>query len=732
MFKNFYIKTKLLILFIIPLLAVLILLVVKFIELNQNLSNATKAASIEEIRGIGDIIHNLQVERGLSARYIASNGTNFKDVLQEQRTLSASSINKLINFQTQQNNIIASQIVKDLDTKRNLIDTLSYNLNQSGSYYSDMISQLLNYYRTILLKSKLPQIKNDLLAHYWLLLAKENFGQLRANLAITFRQKYFSDDILQKSSANQATIILGFQNFESDANIDIVNYFKKTFQGESVDTTNNMIQIAFEKQKDDCGNIEPSLWFDTATKSIDILKNIEDYSIAHIESTMKKTISSIYFEIMKDLIISLVLIIVVIFLYLQISKDILTSLESFKNGLSLFFDFLNKKSNNANSIDINNKDEFGQMAKLINENIEKTQVMISLDNEVIADAKNVVARVNNGWYSQCIEATTTNESLEQFKESVNEMIVNTKNRFLDVNNILNLYTKHDYTKTLHLKPTDEKGGVLESLILGVNSLQNSITQMLIQNQTNGTTLDKSSNILLQNVNTLSHSANSAAAALEETAAALEEITATVVSNSSNILQMSQYSKEVINSAKKGQELAKNTSSAMDEITTQVHTINEAIAVIDQISFQTNILSLNAAVEAATAGEAGKGFAVVAAEVRNLASRSAEAAKEIKYIVEIATSKANLGKSISSEMIKGYDELLQNIDKTTATISEITNASKEQEVGITQINDAVTGLDRQTQENASIASQTHDIAIQTDNIAKAIVADVINKQFIGKS
>jgi methyl-accepting chemotaxis protein len=114
-------------------------------------------------------------------------------------------------------------------------------------------------------------------------------------------------------------------------------------------------------------------------------------------------------------------------------------------------------------------------------------------------------------------------------------------------------------------------------------------------------------------------------------------------------------------------------------------------------------------------------------VRNLASRSAEAAREIKNIVENANHKANEGKLISGEMIKGYEELLENITKSTEMIDEISRASKEQEKGITQINDAVTGLDQQTQQNASIANQTREIALQTDSIAKEIGADKIKLQ-----
>ena len=170
---------------------------------------------------------------------------------------------------------------------------------------------------------------------------------------------------------------------------------------------------------------------------------------------------------------------------------------------------------------------------------------------------------------------------------------------------------------------------------------------------------------------------------------------------------------------------------MDSINEQTQAIADAISIIDQIAFQTNILSLNAAVEAATAGEAGRGFAVVAAEVRNLANRSAEAAKQIKDLVENATSKTNNGKKIADDMIKGYVKLKENISKTTELINDISISSDEQKTSIEQINDVINNLDRQTQNNASVAAQTHDIAINTSDIAKKILQAVNEKEFRNK-
>ncbi|MCK9337651.1 MAG: methyl-accepting chemotaxis protein, partial [Arcobacteraceae bacterium] len=418
---------------------------------------------------------------------------------------------------------------------------------------------------------------------------------------------------------------------------------------------------------------------------------MDELVVTNLNTTNKMIHESEYHSdlaVYVTIIAFIILIITSITLAYNIISNILKSINLFQTGLFGFFAYLNRENTQAELIALDSKDEFGQMAILVNKNISLIQKHMEEDDKFITDTQTVMNRVANGWFSQYIEANSLNPALIQLKTTINLGLDNLKARFITINSILEEYTNQDYRKKLVINDI-ESGGVFDTLVKDVNKLQDTITQMLIDNKQNGLTLDASSDILLANVDKLNQSSNEAAASLEETAAALEQMTSNIRSNTENIAKMSSLASGVTSSAKNGEILANQTTVAMEEINSQITAINEAISVIDQIAFQTNILSLNAAVEAATAGEAGKGFAVVAGEVRNLASRSAEAAKEIKDIVQRATSKANEGKSIANDMIKGYSELNQNISHTITLISDIEHASKEQLEGIEQINDAVT-------------------------------------------
>ena len=429
------------------------------------------------------------------------------------------------------------------------------------------------------------------------------------------------------------------------------------------------------------------------------------------------------------MIILIVATILFIIISVLVANNIINSLNSFKDGLLGFFAYLNREDSNTTLLDESNKDEFGQMAKVVNVNILKTKAGIEEDRKLIDETISVLGEFEQGDLSQRLNTKVSNPALMQLSTVINGMGDILEKNIENILDVLEKYSSYNYLNKVSTNGLKEQ---LLALANGVNSLGDSVTSMLKENKSNGLTLEQSSNVLLLNVDKLNLSSNEAAASLEETAAALEEITSNIRNNTESIAKMSMLSNGVTKAVNEGQAMANQTTTAMDEINVQVNLVNEAIGVIDNIAFQTNILSLNAAVEAATAGEAGKGFAVVAQEVRNLATRSAEAAKEIKAIVERATVKANEGKEIATNMIEVYKNLNNNISSTMNLISDIENASKEQLLGIEQINDAVNQLDQQTQQNAMIASQSHDIALSTDEIAKLIVQDANQKEFEGKN
>ncbi len=381
----------------------------------------------------------------------------------------------------------------------------------------------------------------------------------------------------------------------------------------------------------------------------------------------------------------------------------------------------------------NNKFECTGFNKLVKDKLDVISSLLNKKNDeelmIYGELMLVCEKIQNGIMDDKIyHINTSNLKLNYIAKTLNILVESLKNDIRQIIDILGEYSNCNYLNKLN---TSEVSNDFKFLFQGVNSLQETITEMLIENKSNGLTLNNSSNSLLENVDKLNLSSTQAAASLEETAASLEEVTSQIKTNTQKISEMANLSNKVILSTKEGKSLATRTTTSMGEINKQVSSINEAITVIDQIAFQTNILSLNAAVEAATAGEAGKGFAVVAGEVRNLATRSAEAAKEIKDLVESAKNKTLDGKNIADNMIEGYEQLSINISQTVNTIQDIEKSSKNQLTSIEQINESINIIDHQTQSNANVASEAHNIALVTDQISKLIVNNADAKEFNGK-
>ena len=423
------------------------------------------------------------------------------------------------------------------------------------------------------------------------------------------------------------------------------------------------------------------------------------------------------------IILVVALIFTMILSLINMKNNILNPILKLKNSID---SVANDSSSNANRIEIVNDDEIGDVTKSFNNYLEIIEKGLIQDQKVIDEAKCIIEKVNAGLFNDKVRGKANSNSVNSLIEEINIMIDKTEDNLLVVSNALVSLSNAKYDQKI--PEVKNVTGIIASLLSGIKVTQSSINEImcLIDQSTNN--LTTSSEELASASNSLSESSNSQAASLEETAAAIEEISATITRSSENATQMARYAQNVTKSTQLGKELASKTALSMDEINKQVIEISEAITIIDNIAFQTNILSLNAAVEAATAGEAGKGFAVVAQEVRNLASRSAEAANSIKTIVENATSKAKEGKDITEDMIEGFNELNENINTTISLIDDVANASKEQQMAMSQITSTVNSLDQATQRNANLASNISQMASQTQRLAAELEQTISQTSF----
>jgi methyl-accepting chemotaxis protein len=233
----------------------------------------------------------------------------------------------------------------------------------------------------------------------------------------------------------------------------------------------------------------------------------------------------------------------------------------------------------------------------------------------------------------------------------------------------------------------------------------------------------SSSEIAQGNQDLSRRTEQQAGALEETASSMEELTSTVKHNADNARQANQLAASAAQVAVKGGEVVAQVVGTMDSINQSSSKIVDIIAVIDGIAFQTNILALNAAVEAARAGEQGRGFAVVASEVRNLAQRSASAAKEIKALIGDSVEKVNLGSKLVADAGSTMGEIVASVQKVSDMISEITAASSEQSAGINEVNHAIGSMDAVTQQNAALVEEAAAAAESMQQQAAALAQAV---------
>lgn len=325
-------------------------------------------------------------------------------------------------------------------------------------------------------------------------------------------------------------------------------------------------------------------------------------------------------------------------------------------------------------------------------------------NRVVSDINTIMTKVAQGQFNDRVQVNASGE-MDHLKSAINETVEALEDVIGDITQVMDAQSQGDLTLTV----TTDCGGQLMQLKEAINSNANNLARIIEGAVNNASVVQGASDEVSRGSQDLSQRVQEQAAALEETSATMDEMNSAVQNNTQNSAEAARVARDVQSKAHEGSEVMQQTIEAMNAIQESSHKISDIVTLIDGIAFQTNLLALNAAVEAARAGDHGRGFAVVAGEVRALAQKSAEAAKDITGLINESVTRIDQGTKLASESGEVLQGITLAVEQVTQMIDQIAEASREQADGVNQVHRAISDIDQVTQQNAALVEETSSAA-----------------------
>lgn len=749
-------------------------------------------------RLVASFVHEMQVERGLTAGYLASKGEKNKESLLSQRSkvdhsflkvksISVSSLPKEQAYALKSIHESEAELMR----KRDLITSLSISPDEAIGFYSVSIKNGIDFMNNTVAIADIARASQAL---RMLITAKEYAGQERAVGNSAFTANKFAD-----ADAMRRFISLGAQR---RVLLDEFLKLAPPMQGEKLIVIRNS-ELFSKLTQMETGAIAKALageplntsaadWFAASSQRINEFKAIEDeLNLALIQVSQQHS-NKASNEMMLFLALLVLLVLLIGWLYVAIvDKSIRKPLQQIRERINVIV-----SSGQFNQrIGYDAQDEIGDTARSMN------QLFINLE-KIINESTIVVTALSQGDFSNRITSHYAGD-LEYLKCAINDSVVNTNNVMNNViqaveelkNGNLKIKIKTDFPGSYGLVLIS-MSGAMESISKIINdisivmkamnegdfdarvntlahgdllSMKNNVNdsmdrlRMVVTDiisiasaQSNGdltlecrvnsngqlkqlqdainTSSRKLKSIVAQAVDAsqivneaalqvsqgssdLSSRVQEQAAALEQTSATMHEMASAVQNNTANARKVADLAHQVQHQAGEGVGVMQQTIGAMQSIHEASSKISDIVSIIDGIAFQTNLLALNAAVEAARAGEHGRGFAVVASEVRALAQKSAEAAKDIKGLIDDSVQRVENGTQLAEKSGSVLNGITASIEQVAGMVEEIATASNEQSTGISQVHNAMADIDRVTQENAALVEETTAAAQSLSSEAK---------------